>query len=499
MPPQIATVLCILGILGLFWLDRDPEARTSKALWVPVLWLLINGSRPVSVWLEVGPTMDSPEKYLDGSPLDACVWAILLAGGLVVLIGRRRQVGPLLRANWPIVLFFSYCALSTLWSDYTFVAFKRWTKAVGDVVMVLVVLTDPEPVAALKRLLARAAFLLVPLSVLFIKYYPDLGRSYNPWTWMPSYCGVTMGKNLLGMACLICGLGSLWRFLDAYQDPKGRERTRRLIAHSVILAMVFWLFWMANSMTSLSCFVIAGGLMILASLTRVARGPAVLHLLVAAAVSVPLFALFSGSGGGMVESMGRDPTLTGRTAIWNTVLTLAGNPLAGAGFESFWLGDRLQRVWNASGQHIQEAHNGYLEVYLNLGWIGVTLLAVLIVAGYINVIRAFRRNQDASSLRLAFFAAGVIYSFTEAGFRMMALIWIAFLLAVITGPDDLLQEGSPSLVTEPAPNFAEFEPAFRQRAKGVLLLPHASMNLESQSLPPFVAMHKLTADPDRVV
>ena len=435
MPPQIATVVFVLGILGLFWLDRDREARTSKALWVPVLWLLINGSRSVSQWMESGPIVDSPERYVEGSPLDAFVFGTLLAAGLIVLVGRRRQVGLLLRANGPILLFFSYCALSTLWSDYTFVAFKRWTKALGDVVMVLIVLTDPDRLPALKRVLARAAFLLVPLSVLFIKFYPDLGRSYNQWTWLPMYAGVTTGKNELGMTCLVFGLGSAWRFFRAFRAGEGTRRAGRVIAHGIILAMVLWLLRMSNSMTSLSCFIMAGGLLAITSLVRLARKPVVVHLLVAAIVSVSFSVLFLHVGGGALETMGRDSTLTGRTEIWSTVLSVAENPLVGTGYESFWLPERIQRLWDVFGLHIQEAHNGYLEVYLNLGWIGVALLAVLIVTGYRNVSVAFRRDPDAGGLRLAYFIAAVVYSFTEAGFRTMSLIWIVFLLATTAVPE----------------------------------------------------------------
>jgi O-antigen ligase len=435
MPPQIATVVFVLGILGLFWLDRDREARTSKALWVPVLWLLINGSRSVSQWMESGPIVDSPERYVEGSPLDAFVFGTLLAAGLIVLVGRRRQVGLLLRANGPILLFFSYCALSTLWSDYTFVAFKRWTKALGDVVMVLIVLTDPDRLPALKRVLARAAFLLVPLSVLFIKFYPDLGRSYNQWTWLPMYAGVTTGKNELGMTCLVFGLGSAWRFFRAFRAGEGTRRAGRVIAHGIILAMVLWLLRMSNSMTSLSCFIMAGGLLAITSLVRLARKPVVVHLLVAAIVSVSFSVLFLHVGGGALETMGRDSTLTGRTEIWSTVLSVAENPLVGTGYESFWLPERIQRLWDVFGLHINEAHNGYLEVYLNLGWIGVALLAVLIVTGYRNVSVAFRRDPDAGGLRLAYFIAAVVYSFTEAGFRTMSLIWIVFLLATTAVPE----------------------------------------------------------------
>src|SRR5579863_9826309 len=98
---------------------------------------------------------------VDGSPLDAAIFGTILVAGLIVLIGRRRQVKAVLRANLPIVMFFAYCAISIVWSDYPFVSFKRWFKAVGDIVMVLVVLTDPGTSGAVKRLLARVSFILV--------------------------------------------------------------------------------------------------------------------------------------------------------------------------------------------------------------------------------------------------------------------------------------------------------------------------------------------------
>ena len=52
MPPPLMAFLCIVGIVGLFVLERDKGARTSKALWIPVAWLFINCSRPVTLWLQ---------------------------------------------------------------------------------------------------------------------------------------------------------------------------------------------------------------------------------------------------------------------------------------------------------------------------------------------------------------------------------------------------------------------------------------------------------------
>ncbi|MFY9852835.1 MAG: hypothetical protein WAK26_03035, partial [Terracidiphilus sp.] len=79
----------------------------------------------------------------------------------------------------------------------------------------------------------------------------------------------------------------------------------------------------------------------------------------------------------------------------------------------------------------QEAHNGYLEVWLNLGWIGVSLFALLLITGYRNAVAAFRRNPAIGNLRLAFFVAVIIEGLTEAPFRMMSVTWFLLLWAMI--------------------------------------------------------------------
>jgi exopolysaccharide production protein ExoQ len=439
MNPQLATVVYVAGILTLFWLDRDRTARTSMGLWVPTIWLLINASRPISQWFPVGPTI-AADQYTEGSPLDAAVFGVLLLAALVVLVGRRQKIVRLLGSNLPILLFLGYCALSTLWSDYPFVAFKRWTKAVGDVAMIMIVLTEADPRVAIKRFLCRTGFVLLPLSILFIKYYPALGRSYNPWTWIPMYAGVTTFKNLLGMTCLVCGLGSVWCFVTAYKNRRGNLLNRHLVAHGVIIVMAVWLFFTADSMTSLSCFGMGSGLIVMTSQPWVARRPVLVHVLVLAIVCLALTALFLDTGGTLVQSLGRDASLTGRTVIWNAALSEVRNPMVGTGFESFWMGTRLDRIWEKINEPgIQEAHNGYLEVYLNLGAVGVTLLLIVIAAGYRNAIAVFRRDRDLGIVLLAYFVAGVVYSLTEAGFRMMSPVWIAFLLTLVIVPPSSLR------------------------------------------------------------
>jgi len=410
--------------------DRDRKVRTSKALWIPIVWMLL--AVVASKWLQSAPR--NAIDQLEGNPLQRSIFTGLLAIGVIVLVGRGRKVLTLLRMNGPILLFFSYCAVSTLWSDYPDVAFKRWIKALGDLVMAMIILTDPEPLAALKRFLARIAFLLVPVSILLIKYYPDLGLAYRFQDGRQVFVGVTNDKNMLGVICLLFGLGAAWRVLHALREPQHSRSKRPLIAHGVILAMVFWLFWKANSMTSLACFVLASGLIVATSLPALARKRAVVHLLVATMLTVASLALFLDVGTGLVETLGRDPTLTGRTELWKEIVGMTGNPWFGTGFESFWMGPRLDKIWSEHWWHPNEAHNGYLEVFLNLGWTGMILLGVVIVTGYRNAIGMLRRDPKAGGLMLAYFVVGVIYSFTEAGFRLLNPVWITFMLGAIAVP-----------------------------------------------------------------
>jgi exopolysaccharide production protein ExoQ len=440
VPAGIAALMFAIGMGGLFWLDRAPTARTSRALWLVVLWISIAGSRSVGQWIgtmqgsSVTDTASEVSIYTEGSPLDRAVYSVLLLAGLVVLAGRREKVWELLKANWPLAAFFLYCAFSVSWSDYPDVAFKRWIKSLGDFVMVMIVLTDRDRYHAIKRVLAWTAFLLIPLSVLFIKFYPDLGRGYHPWTWTPYYTGVTTNKNELGRLCLVLGLGIVWRLLTALRGEQGPARRRHLLAFGTCLAMAAWLLWMAGSMTSTSCFVMAGALMLATNVPVVARKPWIVHAMVFAMLAVSVATLFLDTGSGILATMGRDPTLTGRTGIWKLVLGMAANPLIGTGFESFWLGKRLDKMWSIYWWHPRESHNGYLEMYLSLGWLGLVMFAVVVVTGYRTVTKAVCRNAEEGSLRLACFVVAIAYNFAESAFGTLNVVWIFFLLATMSVP-----------------------------------------------------------------
>ena len=282
MPPQIATVLFAIGVAGLFWLDRDHSVRTSKALWLPVIWVSITGSRSPSTWLGMGVAMEIPGQLPESSSLDQFIAGSLMLLAAIVLIRRGKEVTNLLKANWPIVLYFSFCLFSLVWSDFPSWGVKRWVRALGDLIMVLIVFTDPQPIAAFKRLFSRVGFVLLPASVLLIRYYPGLGSGWDPWGLAQQFFGVTTNKNVLGNLVYLIGLGALWRVLSLVRDKEGPNRGRRLLAQCTLLAFGIYLLRMADCATATACFILGVGLMLAISRQFFRQQPAAVHALVLA-------------------------------------------------------------------------------------------------------------------------------------------------------------------------------------------------------------------------
>ncbi len=90
--------------------------------------------------------------------------------------------------------------------------------------MVVVVLSESNPVSAIKAFLLRCGYVLIPLSVVFVKYFPEIGRYYDRWTWRPHYGGVTTDKNLLGMTLFVCGLILCLRTFEMWRDWKSGKK-----------------------------------------------------------------------------------------------------------------------------------------------------------------------------------------------------------------------------------------------------------------------------------
>jgi len=434
MPTQVALLLCIVGIAGLFYLDRDKSVQTSAALWLPFFWIGIGGSRPVSNWFNYSnPT--GLDAQLDGTQPDRLIFQVLVIAAVTVLFFRAKRTSAYLAVSWPILIYLFYCLASCGWSEYPGVSAKRWIKLVGDLAMVLVVLTDPEPVKAFKRLITRLGCIILPFSLLLIHYYDYWGHSYGA-DGERANTGVATDKNTLGVITLVITLGLIWTFLDLLGDKNRPDRKRHLIVHGTLLLFGIALLYQAHSATAGTCCSMGAALMLLTRLPAIKRSPGAVHALVLTLLVVGGLTFFLGGEGDVASALGRNSNLTGRTDIWAAVIPACPNKLVGAGFEDFWIGP-WQRIkftalkgWRG-GDGLSEAHNGYVETYLNLGWIGVGLIALILVDGYRKVVAAFRRDPAMGGMFLGYLFAAAFYSITEVGFRVLNPIWIFLLMAIV--------------------------------------------------------------------
>lgn len=436
MNAPVALLVCTIGVALLFYFDRDRSIRNSKALWLPTLWIGLSGSRGVSAWFSNGPA-PTLEDNLQGNPVDAAVFAVLLIIGIVVLFGRQRKASAYLAVILPILIYSAYCLTSVAWAPYPLPAFKRWTKDFGDIVMVLIVVTDPQPINAIRRLYTRIGFVLLPFSIVLIRY-TLLGREWDNDGHL-TITGVTTNKNMLGLLVFVISLGALWNVRWLLMNKSERNRKRRLIAEGILLLFGLALLRMANSSTSLACFLLGSVLILVTHLRSVRQRPVRVHMICISMIVAGAIAFFLGGAGDVAGALGRDSTLTGRTVMWASMLPAVTNPLIGVGFDSFWTSPNaavfhhnLNLLHWYHSERVNEAHNGYIEVYLNLGWIGVCLLALILATGYWRAYKAFRRDPELGSLLLAIIMSGAVYSITEAGFRTLSPTWVFLLLAIIS-------------------------------------------------------------------
>jgi exopolysaccharide production protein ExoQ len=429
-PPSVALLLTVAFVVFLFRRDIRERPDVTGALWIPLIWFLIICSRQLSEWLNTFGLHVGAITLEEGSPLDRCIYFGLIAAGTYVLSKRHVQLSEIIRQNQWLTIFFVYCFLAIFWSDFPFVAFKRWIKVLGHPIMALIVLTEPDPLEALTRLMKRCAYVIVPVSILFIKYYPQLGRGFDTWTGAAVNTGITTNKNTLGVDCVILGFFFFWHLLQTWSHERTKPRRNELFLTVGFLLAIWWLLSKAHSSTSLvSLFV---GILIVALLgLRFVDKRFIGTYVVIGALALLAAEWAFGIYTDAIQLLGKDTTLTDRTLLWSELLKVKINPLFGTGFESFWLGERFRKFGESRWWQPNQAHNGYLETYLNLGLVGLILLIVLLIATFWKGRRELLTNFQFGRFRLGFLAAVVAYNWTEASFKNISAIWFVFYIIAL--------------------------------------------------------------------
>ena len=457
LPPTIALLLTVGFIIFLFRRDFREQSNVTSALWLPLIWMFITFTRALSEWLYILFGVHLGAVSLEeGSPLDATFYLTLIVAGMYVLNKRHVQLSKIVQNNGWLMVFLLYCLISILWSDFPFVAFKRWIKVLGHPVMVLLILTEPDPEEALIRLMKRCAYVFVLGSILFIKYYPDWGRSFDIWVGTPSNNGLAGDKNALGHDSLILGYFFFWQSLNTWRTEPSIGRRKELLLDFSFLVMIGWLMLQAHSSTSMVSLVVGSLTMGVIGLRRVNRRLVGTYLIAGVLVWIVAEMTF-GISGLVIHFLGKDPTLTTRTLLWQELLRAETNPILGTGFESFWLGDRLKALWERHWWQPNEAHNGYLETYLNLGLVGLFLLIGLIVATFWKIRGELLTNLRFGRFRLGLLLAIVLYNWTEASFKTTSAMWFAFYIIAMDYPQPFftaIESPSELVTSEEETDFA---------------------------------------------
>jgi exopolysaccharide production protein ExoQ len=444
MPPEIALLVCFIFILFVFWLERKRNVQVSSALILPLIWYSITASRPIGVWLLIWgiPLPFGPADPTEGTTFDGWIYGLLTIIGLAVLIRRQFHWGKLVRQNSWIIILFLFMLLSILWSDYPAVSAKRVTKSMGAAIMALVVLSDSNPLEAIAAVIRRCAYFQIPLSIVVIRYFRNIGLNWNWAGDAVEWLGIATSKNTLGQVAAVSALCFLWQRMRWGQNKEGR-----MIDWLYILMSLYLLKGSddALSMTSLSVFIV--GLFVFFMLHFVRLYPqrvkpfsiiactgiiGILLILIYHALSP-----FSKDSflAGIVTTMGRDMTITGRTEIWNEVIQVGSrSPLLGVGFGAFWIGQLVNIPWSAKMTWtLGQAHNGYVDTYLQRGGVGLGLLLIVIISSAGKIVRTLHQNFEYGRIRMTFFLVILFVNITESTFlRGDHSMWFLFLITALS-------------------------------------------------------------------
>lgn len=433
MPPKIALLGCLLFIF--FVLKCDSRRRSfSSALWIPLVWLLIVASRSLPQWFGAASGNSSYNTMMDGNGLGRAVYSVLIIVGLLVLLKRRPSWREIAVNNKALFLLFLYFAISIIWSDFPWISLKRWYKSLGNVVMALIILTERDSLEALRSVVKRCGYILVPLSIVLIKYFPAIGRGFDPWSGIAENRGVSYNKNGLGCLLMICGFVFCWDTVKKWKSRMEQDVKYDLYVNVLLLSMVGWLFAKAHSATSFVSFLIGISIYVFfdrKDLEKSARRANRLAVFLSIVVAVFFFFGYDYFLSYAVGLTGHGNTFWGRVDLWKKLLQFNTNPLIGTGFESFWLGSRLSSLWSEYWWKPTEAHNGYLEIYLNLGLVGLVLFSIVFVTIYRKGLRRMRDGSDHGVTRLAFLFMFLFYNITEAALKGLSPVWLLFLVIAI--------------------------------------------------------------------
>jgi exopolysaccharide production protein ExoQ len=135
-----------------------------------------------------------------------------------------------------------------------------------------------------------------------------------------------------------------------------------------------------------------------------------------------------------LHALGHNTTFTGRTQIWEHINMDTVNPWIGSGYWNFWGGPGGERINEAMMSLIPNAHDGYLDIYLDGGIIGLALLYLVLFSSGTRIARYLASGKDSDHfqrMRFAILIIVIIYNLSETAFARISAIWFTSLLMIV--------------------------------------------------------------------
>jgi len=295
-------------------------------------------------------------------------------------------------------------------------------------------MTDDNPLESIKVMFRRSAFVLLPLSILFITYFRHIGVIYSANGLMEMWVGVTTHKNDLGYLVMAYGIYFLWNILI------NRNSEKKYVDVLFLIMAIFLLMGSptSSSKTSILIFILGTCILIYAYLFKsymkyIGRIILVIFIFFFFLNYSSIIFFHSSLLEKVATSSGRDITLTGRTQIWKEIFDIASSScFFGKGYRSFWIGEVT--LSNDSGEQfvpIKQSHNGYIDIYLELGLLGLFIFLCLVISEYRNIRRTLMIDFEYGIMRMTFFFMILLHNLSESSFaRPNHFLWFIFLLVI---------------------------------------------------------------------
>jgi O-antigen ligase len=334
------------------------------------------------------------------------VYLFLFFSSLVILSKRFEKITAFLRSEKYLSIFILLCLLSALWSDYSLLSFKRSFQLFVMFLVIVESLVNIEPKILLKQLKIVVSVYLF-FNLYACRFIPAaIDPVFGTWR------GMEGQKNWLAQNSLYCLLSSIIFF--------NFDNTRYSKLYDVVLILIsLLLIYKAHSSTNIIAVVIIVSVGLVFQIEsifykkigvgRSLLGLSFLFILIFSIIilifSSEIFALIPGY-------FGKDLTLSGRVDIWEFVWNdIKQRPLLGYGFATYWImGSSRIEIFASyfEGFMVNSAHNGNLEIILQLGFIGF-IFFLLPIAAYIY--KMFKLNNN---LAILIFVSIMTLNYTES-------------------------------------------------------------------------------------